>query len=173
MVTAILSAIALITIPQSSCRHLSSTELDRLIAPIRIAPTFGQRLEAVGALQNYWRSTCKSERAAAPPAVVVKLAQLLWSNEFRFAISSVLFDVGPNLAAGKSYLDDAITDDRRAYSEAAKQSPVISNGNLNYRPMMCLKRKIESGMEDPTYCWTLKGLEPPGSVPVSLEGPPH
>jgi hypothetical protein len=137
----------------ASCRHLQPQDIQRSAESVESSTTFQARLDAVGGLMERWRATCKDERAAAPKEIIVKLARLLKIRDIRFAVSSELADVGPNLVAAKPYVDAAVAEEKLRYDELVKKEPVVFNARIHYDAVLCVQHKIRTGTLNSRRCF--------------------
>lgn len=147
---------------QSSCSHLEWTPLASLAQKVTLASSQTQQIDALTALGTYWDRVCKVDREQASSRVVRKLSHLLKIRPARPMLTSLLWDVGPNLKAAQSNIRLAIRDqsivDRANLNRSVPFMP--TNYHVTLDSLSCLDKKIRTGQEDPELCRVLRAVAP-------------
>ena len=140
-----------------NCLPLNEHKLGALIQSVEHSASADQMDTALASLNNYFSSTCATERANLSVAQVAGVARLLRARHARRIVSTMLLDVDAHLDAALPELRAALRDQRAidqiTFHNSGPWRP--TTGNQVQNALKCIQEKAVSHRLDRKLCRNL------------------
>lgn len=151
----LLSALSMsVSATTPNCQALDEKALSIVVRDVRAEQDSLRQMDALARLGAFWSAACSREHFDASPDAVRSIASLLSIPRSRWVVTSMLFDVGPNLRSALADLrlarSDQIATDKKTRAKAYP-FPVTNDGVLA-ASLSCLATKAAENKIDRQLC---------------------
>lgn len=137
-----------------ACAPLDQAAIEARVDSVLRAADRDAALDALTALESYWKSQCEAAREHAAHEIVVSIGRLLERTPGRLTAAAMLVDVGRNLRLVRRSVKSALVEERRrdrAMLRAA-QLMVPPGYRVVSNSLRCIQRKIRTGRRHALLC---------------------